>query len=137
MSLVLDSSMALAWIYQDENSPLASEVLQRVVVDGAWATSIWRLEIANGLRTGIRRGRIDKNERDQALSELERLNIQIDLETDRRAWGAALRVSDQLGLTPYDASYLELAQRLSLPIASLDAQLCDAARALGVAVVGD
>lgn len=137
MSLILDSSSALAWVYQDENSPLASEILQRVVADGASVPSIWRLEIANGLRTGIRRGRIDGNERDQALSELERLNIRADPETDQHAWGATLNLSDRLGVTPYDASYLELAQRLSLPIASLDARLCEAARTLGVAVVGD
>jgi predicted nucleic acid-binding protein len=38
-------------------------------------------------------------------------------------------------LTLYDASYLELAQRRSLPLASLDMALCGAAKALGVELV--
>jgi predicted nucleic acid-binding protein len=136
MSLVLDCSPALAWFYQDENSPLADDIMQRVVAGGAWVTSIWRLEIANGLRTGLRHDRIDAIERDRAILELGRLNIRTDFDTDRQAWGATLRLSDQLGLTPYDASYLELAQRLLLPIGSLDHRLCGAARTLGVPVVG-
>jgi predicted nucleic acid-binding protein len=137
MSLVLDSSVALAWMYQDENSPLADEIRRNVVDDSAWVPSLWRLEVANALRTGVRRGRIDTNERDRALAELELLNIQADLETDRFAWSTTLRVSEQLHLTPYDASYLDLAQRLSLPLASLDSRMCEAARALGVPVIGD
>jgi predicted nucleic acid-binding protein len=137
MSLVLDSSVALAWVYQDENSQLANDVQQRVVVDGASVPAIWRLEVANGLRTGIRRGRITQNERDHALSEFGRLNILVDDETDRHAWGATLRLSDQLGVTPYDASYLELAQRLGLPVASLDIRLRAAARAADIQAIGD
>lgn len=137
MSLVLDSSTALAWVYQDENSPLASVIMHRVVDASAWVPSIWPLELANGLRTGIRRGRIDIDDRDHALAELARLVIEIDMETHRHAWGGTLRLSDRLGITPYDAAYLELAQRRSLPLASLDARLCAAARALGVPVIGD
>lgn len=59
MSLVLDGSTTLAWIYQDEISETARRVLALVTDTGAWVPSIWRLEVANGLQTGIRRGRID------------------------------------------------------------------------------
>jgi predicted nucleic acid-binding protein len=135
--LVLDCSAALAWIYQDENSATADKVLQCVTTDGAWAPSIWRLEVANGLRTGMRRGRISAEHRDQALTELGLFDITIDPDTEKYAWTTTLRLSDRLGLSPYDASYLELAQRRSLPLGSLDNALCTAARTLGVAVVGD
>ena len=137
MSLVLDCSAALAWVYQDENSPTADEILQRVTTAGAWVPSIWRLEVANGLRTGIRRGRISADHRDQALTELGLFDIAIDPDTEKHAWTTTLRLSDRFGLTPYDAAYLELAQRRSLPLGSLDNALCVAARALGVAVIGD
>ena len=132
MSLVLDGSTTLAWIYQDEISETASRVLALVTEAGAWVPSIWRLEVANGLQTGIRRGRINTAYRDAALSDLALLDIAIDPDTDRYAWTGTLRLADRCRLTLYDASYLELAQRRSLPLASLDMALCDAAIALGV-----
>lgn len=137
MSLVLDCSAVLAWVYQDENSATADEILQRVTTDGAWVPSIWRLEVANGLRTGIRCGRITADHRDQALTELGLFDLTTDPDTERHAWTTTLRLSDRLGLTPYDAAYVELAQRRSLPLASLDTRLCAAARILGVPVIGD
>ena len=44
----------------------------------------------------------------------------------------ALSLADRFRLTLHDAAYLELAQRRALPLASLDMELCDAARALGL-----
>jgi len=137
VSLVLDSSTALAWIYQDENSEPADDILNAVVADTAWVPTLWWLEIANGLRTGIRRGRINIDDRDHALAELRLLNIETDQDTHRQAWDATLRLSDRLGITSYDACYLELAQRRSLPLGSLDSTLCGAARRSGVRVIGD
>jgi predicted nucleic acid-binding protein len=132
VSLVLDGSTTLAWIYQDEISETARHVLALVTGAGAWVPAIWRLEVANGLQTGIRRGRIDTAYRDAALSDLDLLDIAIDPDTDRYAWTGTLRLSDRFRLTLYDAAYLELAQRRALPLASLDRELCDAARALGL-----
>jgi hypothetical protein len=40
-------------------------------------------------------------------------------------------------LTVYDAGYLELALRQDLPLATLDADLIDAARAEAVPLIGD
>ena len=111
---------------------VAVDTLRRVTSEGAWVPSIWRLEVANGLRTGIRRGRITADIRDQTLTDLGLLDIAIDPETDTQAWKRTVRLSDRFGITPYDAAYLELAQRRSLPLASLDKALCGAARELGV-----
>jgi predicted nucleic acid-binding protein len=121
VSLVLDGSTTLAWIYQDEISDATRRVLAFVTESGAWVPSIWRLEVANALQTGIRRGRIDATYRDAALSDLALLDIAVDPDT-----------ADRFRLTLYDAAYLELAQRRSLPLASLDLALCEAARVLGV-----
>ena len=137
MSLVLDASATLAWIYQDEITPVAQEILDRVEAHGAWVPSIWRLEVANGLNTGIRRGRIRPDYRDQALAALALHDIKADPETWQNAWGTVLRLADQFGLTPYDAAYVELAQRRSLPLAALDSEMRVAARALGLPLIGD
>jgi len=135
VSLVLDGSTTLAWVYQDEISEAARRVLALVTESGAWVPSIWRLEVGNGLQTGVRRGRIDVTYRDAALTDLALLDIAIDPDTDRYAWTSTLRLADRFQLTLYDAAYLELAQRRSLPLASLDTALCGAARGLGVDLV--
>ena len=60
MSLVLDTSLALSWYFEDERTPAADALLDRVADQGAMVPGLWRLEIANGLRTAIRRKRIDE-----------------------------------------------------------------------------
>lgn len=137
MSLVLDSSATLAWIFDDEQGDFSRRIFDQVAAVGAWVPSLWRLEVANGLRMGLRRGRIDIADRDAALADLAILRITIDAETDHRAWTTILQLADRFDLTAYDAAYLELAQRRALPLGSLDAALCDAARASGVPVISD
>ena len=137
MSLVLDSSAALGWIYPDEDTRLATIIFDLVVASGSWVPSLWRIEVANSLQVGIRRGRIDRTFRNAALADLARLAVDVDTETSNFAWTGTVQLADRFGLTVYDAVYLELAQRRSLPLGSLDSALCVAARALGVAVIGD
>lgn len=136
MSLVLDASLTLTWYFEDEATPAAEEVLDRVTANGAVAPPLWRLEIVSAFQTAIRRRRIDAAYRDASLADLERLPITIDGDTDARVWTAALRLSDRYGLTIYDACYLELAQRLNLPLATLDRELRVAASALGLPLLG-
>lgn len=58
MSLVLDASMTIARLFDDERTEAAHAVLMRVVSDGAHVPSLWRLEIANMLRSAVRRRRL-------------------------------------------------------------------------------
>jgi predicted nucleic acid-binding protein len=136
MSLVLDPSLALSWYFEDERTPEADELLDRVVDGGAVVPEIWRLEIANGFQMAIRRKRIDTIFRDNAMTELSALAITVDTETGTNAWAATLRLSDQFRLTVYDAAYLELAQRRKLPLATLDRELRVAAQAAGTPIQG-
>ena len=136
MSLVLDAWFALSWYFEDERTPVADALLDRVADQGATVPGLWRLEIANGLRTAIRRNHIDEGFRDRAIAQLARLPINVDPDTDRYAWTTTLQLADLFALTPYDAAYIELAQRLVLPLATLDEPLRAAATALGVALLG-
>ena len=136
MSLVVDSSATLAWIYMDETTAPIREVFDRVVEEGAVVPSLWRLEVANGLTVAVRRRRIDPEFRQAALADLALWDITVDQHTDARAWGETLRLADRFRLTLYDATYLELAQRRSLPLATLDNDLRTAARASGVDLLG-
>ncbi|HWK47312.1 MAG TPA: type II toxin-antitoxin system VapC family toxin [Stellaceae bacterium] len=136
MSLVLDGSAALAWCFDDESTPAIDTVMLRVAADGAVVPALWRLEVANGLHSGIRRGRVTPAQRDAVLTALAEMDIRTDPETDRYAWSTTVRLAERYRLTIYDASYLELAQRLSLPLASLDKALRDAGGVAGIALLG-
>ena len=111
MSLVVDASMTITWLFRDERSELTQTLLRKVAAEGAFVPSIWRLEVANVLRSAIRRGRCDEGYAARSLRRLGRLRITADNETDRQAWGATRDLSQQHGLTLYDAAYLELALR--------------------------
>lgn len=82
-----------------------------------------------------RRGRIMPIERQQALVILSELPIQIDGQAVVRAWTDTLVLAQTHRLTVYDASYLELAMRLGLPLASRDSELRAAASACGVSLL--
>ena len=126
----------MSWYFEDERTPSADALLDRVTDAGALVPALWRLEIANGFQTAIRRKRIDPAFRDKAIAQLARLPISIDPDTDRYAWTTTLALADRFGLTLYDAAYLELAQRRSLPLATLDDALRAGAGVLGIASLG-
>lgn len=135
MSLVLDSSATLAWIFSDESVPAIDKIFDQVVEQGAVVPALWMLEVANSLTVAVRRERISQQDRSDALADLSALEISIDPETERHAWKATLQLADHHGLTVYDAAYLELAQRKRLPLVTLDRALALAAGAASVEVL--
>jgi predicted nucleic acid-binding protein len=126
----------MAWVYGEETTPAVQAVFDGLGRGGAWVPGLWRLEIANVLEMGVRRGRHDAAFRDATLADLASLPIQLDGETDLHAWGATTRLADRHRLTLYDAAYLELARRRGLPLATLDAELRAAALAEGAPLAG-
>jgi predicted nucleic acid-binding protein len=136
VSLVLDSSATLAWIYSDETTEAIRQLFDAVAENGAIVPALWRLEVANSLTVAVRRRRIGTDFRRAALADLALLDITTDPYTDSLAWGETLNLADRFRLTVYDAAYLELAQRRILPLATLDEELRAAAAALGVRILG-
>jgi predicted nucleic acid-binding protein len=137
VSVVLDSSVTLAWLYSDELTPATQQVFDRVTASRAWVPTLWRLEVGNSLHMAVRRGRITMKFRDEALADLALLNIASDPDTDTFAWSNTLQLAERYRLTLYDAAYLELAQRLGLPLATLDQDLRAAGSALGIPLLGN
>lgn len=136
MSLILDSSITIAWLYSEESTTATAEVESRVIHRGAWVPSLWRLEVANILEMGVRRRRHSAAFRDATLGDLALLPVNTDPETDRQAWGATIHLAERHRLSVYDAAYLELALRRTLPLATLDAELRKAATAEKVSLLG-
>lgn len=132
-SFVVDASVALSWCFEDESSPLTDAVLERLTDGAAVTPVIWPLEIANALRSAERRGRIDEQSIPAATQLLMTLPIQVDEAVGLdAALGRVLQVARSLGVTAYDATYLDLAARRGLPLATADDQLARAARAAGI-----
>lgn len=136
MSLVIDASLTMTWYFEDEATAATEALLDVVAKSGAVVPPLWRLEVASGLQSGIRRKRIDAAYRDASMADLGRMPITVDPDTDIYVWTTTLRLADRYRLTIYDACYLELAQRRSLPLATLDAELRAAAQALGLPLRG-
>ena len=133
--LVLDASVAVSWCFKNEATAAGDRVLERLASEAASVPGIWHLEIANVLALSERRQRITPAGSSEFIALLETLAIIVDEETPSRALGRVLDLARAERLTAYDAAYLELAMRLGIPLASQDADLCDAAERLGVSVL--
>jgi len=127
VTLVVDASMTVAWLFDDERTEAAHAVMCRVVAEGAIVPSLWRLEIANVLRNAVRRGRCNEAYVDRSLARLARLGIKRDEETDDHAWGSTRTLARKEELSVHDAAYLELAIRRRVSSASCDKALLAAA----------
>jgi predicted nucleic acid-binding protein len=131
---VLDCSVTMAWYFRDEATAYANAVRKSLSRAGALVPALWPLEVANILIMGERRQRSTEAEVSRWLRYLQLLPIRLDDETASRAWSDILHVARSYELSAYDASYLELAIRLGLPLASLDDKLKAAAASAGVSM---
>ncbi len=127
--LVVDASMALAWLFDDEDQPGIGAALERLKEDGAVVPQLWHLEIRNALLSAERRGRISLEDIGERLDALNGLPIQTDEEPN---YQAAFDLARKHGLSFYDALYLELAKRRGVDLATLDRALGRAAASEGV-----
>lgn len=127
-AFVIDTSIAMAWCFEDESTEATEAVLDRLAEDVVPA--IWPLEVANVLLVAERRGRVTEAQASRFLALLEQLPVETDdSPTDLAALVAAGR---RHRLSSYDASYLVLVERLGTPLATLDARLAEAALNAGV-----
>ena len=133
--IVLDASVALAWCFDDEQSPFADRVADMLRSDTATVPAIWSFEVGNALISAQRRGRLRPDERPRLLELLTALPIEVDQSTLRQVLGPVTAIADDLGLSVYDAAYVELAKRLGLPLATLDRRIAAGAERLVVALV--
>ena len=135
MGFVLDSSVALAWLLPDEGNTAVDALADRLERESADVPAIWSLEVGNALLTAMRRTRIDMADVETSLAALAALPIRPDRSVETEALTAVVALAACHGLTTYDASYVELAQRRRLPLATLDRKLREACAAAGVAVL--
>jgi predicted nucleic acid-binding protein len=113
-------------------------LLERIAACNAVVPAHWILEVTNGLLLAARRGRLRRPDEDiEILERLGALSIRVDPDTAAHGWRETPFLARRLGLTTYDAAYLELAIRLDAPLATLDSGLAHAASLAGVGLVTD
>lgn len=133
MNVVIDSSVALNWVMPDEDRTHTEELMDSISSTGAVVPPLFRIEVGNSLLIAARRQRITADYVSQALDLLTRLPLRADVNSAEHVWGSTIEIAVAYGLTVYDATYLETAIRLELPLATLDKKLSNAAEVAGVA----
>lgn len=131
-SCVLDASAILASVIPDERTDVSDRLLLRLADETAIVPAVWWLEIANALFRVERQKRIPSGERPNIINDLRTLRVAYDDQTAERAWNEILPVAERFAISAYDASYLELAARLKLPLITRDRRMAEVATALGL-----
>jgi predicted nucleic acid-binding protein len=134
MRFVLDNSVSMRWLLQDgseQRLAYARSALQ-FMADGAvaWVPQIWPLEVANVLIKAQSKNAISETQAAAFVGLLDKLGIAVDDQTASKALSDTLHLARRYNLSAYDAAYLELALRESMPVATLDADLSQACEAL-------
>lgn len=123
MKLVVDCSVTMAWLLPDERPLMAIRALEHIVEYGAVCPALWRSEVGNSLLMAVRRKRLVQQQRTAIIACLEDLPIEYDHQYEGQLWHYTLALAERHQLSLYDASYVEVAQRHCLPLASFDEAL--------------
>lgn len=134
-AFVLDNSVTMRWCFQNAAHPYADGVLQQLATGAAFVPVLWRYEVSAVLAKSQKDGILTALKVDEFLAALNRLNITVDPDSTDHILTDVHRLAVAYRLTSYDASYLELALRMSLPLATLDDELIAASKASGVVLI--
>jgi predicted nucleic acid-binding protein len=130
---VIDSSIGISWVHVEQSTVETDALLRQVGAGPLFLVPpLWFVEIANILLVLQRRKRVSPADRAKYLGFLERLQLQTDEESPLSAFHAVSDLAEKHGLSAYDATYLELAHRRKLALATRDEPLQRAAARLGI-----
>ena len=132
-NFVLDCSVTMAWLFEDETSAMTDAILGQLEKASAIVPSIWPLEVANVLVHAVHHKRITNIQAAHFIDALAKLPIHVDEFTTTRAMHSIYALAHEEKLTIYDAAYLDLAIREQIPIATQDKDLLKAAKKLKIA----
>jgi predicted nucleic acid-binding protein len=131
MPLVVDASVTLSWCFADEASDLSRRSLAAATAQGVVVPLIWRYEVANVLRSGVKLKRISADDLSDVLTLLSRPQVKTADLTLLDLTGPVMALALAHNVSVYDASYLHVALSQSLPLATQDRRLREAAVSAG------
>ena len=132
---VIGNSVIMAWCFKDETSQYADHILDRLEDSAGFVPSIWPLEVCNVLLVAERKKRIGEAGSTRFIALLSELPIIVEQESPERMIKDIFPLARKHKLSSYDASYLDLAMRKGLPIATLDKNLIAAAKRCKVPIL--
>ena len=132
---VIDNSVIMAWCFEDETSPYAEQVLDRLSEATAIVPTIWPLEVVNVLLVAERRRRLNPADSIRFLDLLVHLPIEVEEESPKQTMRELLDLGRVGNISSYDASYLALALKTGCPIATLDSRILKVAKDLRVKIL--
>ncbi len=126
MTIVIDASIALKWVLEEQGSEAAEELLEKDLA----APSLWLLEAANALWRRTVRGELTQADAEERLTELTKAPVaSVPLEQDLPE---AMRLAVQLNHPVYDCLYLALAKRLGTYVVTADTRFGQAVANHGI-----
>ena len=134
-NFVVDNSVVMTWCFSDETNKYSDAILDSMNTSTAFVPLIWPLEVGNVLLVAERRKRLSEADSTRFIALIAELPIVIEQEQPERMMKDILALARKHKISTYDASYLDLAMRKGLPIASLDKDLRKAARRSRVAIL--
>ena len=135
MSFILDNSVTMRWFFGDgkpQELAYAGKVLDAMKQQSALVPMTWGLEVSNVIARAEAKGLVTEARSEMFLEMLKNVDIDVDSATFAHALSDTLQLARRYKLSAYDASYLELALRSGLSLATLDDDLQKAARKAGV-----
>jgi len=127
---VLDASATLAWLFDEDAS---GDLLGPIFAAGEMvAPVIWRLEIVNAILVRERRKLLTPAQSGHLFALLDEWEVEVVVEPEGRSLSALAQTARPHQMSSYDASYIEVAISLGLPICTLDGNMQRAALALGI-----
>jgi predicted nucleic acid-binding protein len=136
VSLVIDASVALAWLFdrlEAREAAQAMKLLASLRSRRGLVPALWHTEIVNVLAVAQRRGVLSISKASDFLAGLDRLSITTDDSPVAPRKGQLLSLAREQSLSAYDATYLELALRTGSALATFDQKLAKARDASGIA----
>ncbi|MFN3817733.1 type II toxin-antitoxin system VapC family toxin [Blastomonas sp.] len=134
---VLDASVALAWLFKDEETPASMAVHAMTDDHQLVVPPHWFAEVANGIRQGERTNRCKPEDLPGFLHILNLLSFAVDTLAPFAQFSLVLPIAREHNLTIYDAAYLHCAVSNRLPLATFDRQLASVAKSIDVQVIGE
>jgi predicted nucleic acid-binding protein len=107
-------------------------VLDALKKDSALVPVTWGLEVANVIAKAEAKTLVTEARSGAFLEMLEGIDIEVDTSTFAHALSDTLQLARRYKLSAYDASYLELALRKGVSLATLDVDLLIATKKVGV-----
>lgn len=131
---ILDNSVTMSWCFEDESNQYADKILDSLYENSALVPIIWPLEVVNVLLVAERRNRLSNAASGRFINLLTKLPIIVADDRPETRMSELLALSRINNLSSYDASYLQLAIKYGLPLATLDKRLREAAKSVEVPI---